>query len=269
MSLLDDARPQAIAVASELDDVRLLARAASCMTAGALWQSPAHGADHPVVIDALRRALEELPDDGAGAALPGDAGAGRRGLLHEPRRRSGRRWSRRRSRSPAGSGTTRCSLHACQIGFVATWRPRDGPAPAGAGARGGRAGAADRRRARPWSSPRPCARSPTASSARSTGCGRSGRAARAEALRLHLPYPQMVLDALFVPWLAEDGRFEEAEELMASVRGLSGQLRIVQAALAEVGALTSIQIWQRPARRGGRRAGASWTTTRCRWPPPS
>ena len=48
-----------------------------------------------------------------------------------------------------------------------------------------------------------------------------------------------------VPWLAEAGRFEEAEELMASVRRSSrGQLRIVQAGLAEVGALISIQIWQ-------------------------
>ena len=60
ISLLDTAMA-AIEVAEQLDDVRRLADAASSMTIGALWQSPAHGADHPVVIAALRRALDELP----------------------------------------------------------------------------------------------------------------------------------------------------------------------------------------------------------------
>src|SRR5918992_430410 len=52
---------QAITVADELDDVERLARAASSMTVGALWQSAHHGETHDGVVRALRRALDGLP----------------------------------------------------------------------------------------------------------------------------------------------------------------------------------------------------------------
>ena len=66
-----DARRRRSRSPTELDDVRLLARAASSMTMGALWQSPAHGADHPVVIAALRRC-----PGGAAATTSGSCAAG-------------------------------------------------------------------------------------------------------------------------------------------------------------------------------------------------
>ena len=121
ISLLDVAT-SAIAAATELDDVCRLAEAASSMTRGALWQSPAHGADHPVVITALRRALAELPTRErelrcrAMLALAAEAYytspvPEREALVEE-------------ALSLARTiGDDSLLVHACQIGFVATWRP--------------------------------------------------------------------------------------------------------------------------------------------------
>jgi hypothetical protein len=40
------------------------ARAGRCgLTRGALWQSPRHGGQHDVVVDALRRSLAGLPEE--------------------------------------------------------------------------------------------------------------------------------------------------------------------------------------------------------------
>ena len=119
--LVDDAMA-AIGEAERLDDVLLLADAASSTTEGALWQSPTHGDDHPVVLRALRRALEELPSgeqvrrcrvmlalasEGYYVTPPAERDA----LVDE-------------ALSLARSlDDERLLLHACLIGFVSTWRP--------------------------------------------------------------------------------------------------------------------------------------------------
>ncbi|WP_036505877.1 BTAD domain-containing putative transcriptional regulator [Nocardioides sp. URHA0020] len=54
---------RAIATAEELDDVTLLARAATQTSHRMLWRSAAFGTVHEGVVGALRRALQELPPD--------------------------------------------------------------------------------------------------------------------------------------------------------------------------------------------------------------
>ena len=67
--------------------------------------------------------------------------------------------------------------------------------------------------------------------------------AHAEAERLHLPYPLMVIDATIVTWEAQAGRPDRAQELVRSVSEQSRQLRVTQAELGEVGAVVASQIW--------------------------
>ena len=121
ISLLDTAM-SAIDVAEQLDDVLRLADAASSMTIGALWQSPAHGADHPVVIAALRRAFDELPPEEherrcrAMVALAAEAyyrsPPGEREAFVDEALALARR-----------IGDAGLLLHVTLIGFIATWRP--------------------------------------------------------------------------------------------------------------------------------------------------
>ncbi|MGB0101547.1 MAG: hypothetical protein WBP61_14815, partial [Nocardioides sp.] len=54
---------EAVEVADEVDDLDLLIRAGVMTSTGALWQSAAHAQVDPVMVDALRRALDALPDD--------------------------------------------------------------------------------------------------------------------------------------------------------------------------------------------------------------
>ncbi|MGZ5398824.1 MAG: BTAD domain-containing putative transcriptional regulator [Nocardioides sp.] len=241
VSLLDTAT-RAIEVATDLDDVRRLARAASSMTRGALWQSPAHGADHPVVLAALRRSLAELPSDEhelrcrvmlalAAEAYYVSPAVEREALVEE-------------ALALAQSiGDEALPVHACQIGFVATWRPATA-------ARRLELGLEAAERAARLGDERSVV---VAQALCAVAHGELGQVAdmwrvavpaRAEAVRLHLPYAQLVLDALLVSWLAEDGRFEEAEELVENTRQLSARLRLVQAALAEIGAIVSIGVWR-------------------------
>jgi hypothetical protein len=58
----------AIGVADEIGDLDLVARAASAMRIGALWQSAHYGSTHPVVVAALRRCVHRA----AGRLGPGN-----------------------------------------------------------------------------------------------------------------------------------------------------------------------------------------------------
>ncbi|MGH1562957.1 BTAD domain-containing putative transcriptional regulator [Mumia sp. DW29H23] len=60
---LTDAVEEAIAVADEIGDPTLLARAAVATTRGALWQSRTFGETKQAVVDAQRRSLAALPED--------------------------------------------------------------------------------------------------------------------------------------------------------------------------------------------------------------
>ena len=113
---------QAIETADEMDDVRLLARASSAMTIGALWQSAGHGETHDTVVAALRRALDGLPaaDDplrcrvmlGLANELYYSASFEERRALIEQALAMARRL-----------GDDQLVLDACEVGFVSLWRP--------------------------------------------------------------------------------------------------------------------------------------------------
>ena len=201
---------QAIAVADEIGDVVLLGRAATATSVGALWQSGPHGSVNEVVVGALRRVLAGAADRRRRAAVPGDARAWRSRSTTAPPSRSAARWSRRASRWPGGSATTRC----CST-------PASSPtSPCGA------------RR------PPSCARDlvtegmelahrlgderayVVTTTLRAVVAGELGLVeemwehavvARDWAERLRLPYGLIVLDSLELPWLAMAGRFDECE----------------------------------------------------------
>ena len=56
-----EAVEEAVMLARDLGDVELLAEAAMAATLGVLWQSAPEGATNPLVVGALRQALEQLP----------------------------------------------------------------------------------------------------------------------------------------------------------------------------------------------------------------
>ncbi len=240
-SLLVDDATAVVREAERLDDVLLLADAASSTSEGALWQSPAHGDDHPVILHALRRALEELPSGEqvrrcrvmlalASESYYVSPPAERDALVDE-------------ALSLARSlDDERLLLHACLIGFVSIWRPatceprlRLAQEATALAVRVG-----DERG-------RTVARALTA-----VALGELGRPAEmwpladetaADAERLHLPYPRLVLDSMRVAWHAESGRLDRARALAGELVLISRDLRMPQAALAEAGVTVAIQIW--------------------------
>ena len=240
ISLLDTAMA-AIEVADRLDDVRRLADAASSMTVGALWQSPAHGADHPVVVAALRRVLDELPAGEqerrcrAMVALAAEAyytstPAEREALVGEALALA------------RGLGDDALLLHTTLIGFVATWRPATAEQRLALGLEATELAAR-------LGDERSLVIAQTLTAVAHGELGQVDRMwqvslpARHSAERLHLNYPLLVLHALHIPWLAQAGRFEEAEALLGATQHLVSELRVIQAGLAELGALVSIYTW--------------------------
>ena len=232
---------RAIVVADQIGDVELLARAASGMTVGALWQSPPHGEMHEAVIAALRRSLEELPqhDDRlrcrvmlslANELYYSATFEERRALVEEALAMA------RRLDDDA------LVLDACQIGYVSIWRADTAPwrlelateavtlaertgnerafvvAAAQAAVVHGELGDPDRM----WE---------------------LAAVAREPARRLHLPYALVVLDTLELPWLSMAGRSEEAEERLASVLKLAPTMSLRQTDEAAAGALITQRSW--------------------------
>lgn len=242
-ALVEDAMA-AIGEAERLDDVLLLADAASSTTEGALWQSPAHGADHPVVLAALRRALEELPSGEqerrcrvmlalASEGYYVTSAAEREALVDEA------------LRIARTLGDDRLLVHACLIGFVSIWRPATTvrrlelaeEAAALAIALGD-----ERSRV-------------VAQSLGAVALGELGEPGRmwplavqvaADAARLHLPYPHMVLDSMRVAWHVESDRLADGERLAEEVTTLSRELTMPQATLAEIGVVVAVQTWSDP-----------------------
>ena len=135
---------QAIETADEMDDVRLLARASSAMTIGALWQSAGHGEIARHGRGGTAPGARRAPRRGRPAPLPGDARARQRALLqrqlrgapragragpgHGPaarRRRAGARRLRGRVRVAVAARHRRAALGAGERG--------DGASPPGSG----------------------------------------------------------------------------------------------------------------------------------------
>ena len=235
-------------MADELGDVELLAprrlgddRWARC------GSRPRHGDTHD---DGRRRAAP-----GAGraarrrrpAALPGDARAGQRALLHAPASRSATALVEQALAMARRLGDDELLLDACRgrvrVAVAARHRASCGcelarEAMELADRRRQRAGV--RRRPRPW--PR----------WRSASCGRIAemwaiarrgpRARRAAAAALR---PAGARHAWRLPWLAMAGRFDEAEELpRAAGPAGPGRCRCGRPRTPSAGALITLRLWQ-------------------------
>ena len=72
---------------------------------------------------------------------------------------------------------------------------------------------------------------------------------RAEAERLRIPYGELVLGAVTMPWLALGGRFEECAELLDRMQVLAGRVNESFAGESVVAAQATIWMWQGEAAR--------------------
>ncbi|WP_193314477.1 BTAD domain-containing putative transcriptional regulator [Georgenia ruanii] len=232
----------AAAVAEELGDVELLARAACAPTTGALWQLAEAGMVSALAVATLRRVLVALP--------PGDGAPRCRVMLSlaaelyyaadVPERRdlvAGALAMARRL------GDDALLLDAYPIAFVALWHP------------------ATREERLGWA---------TAAAQLATRLGddravvlascllaavqgelglvaemwRTVAAAREHATRLRLPFPLLVLDNLELPWLAMGGRFDEAEQRMADIEARHRAVSLPLTSAAVAGTRIALRIWQ-------------------------
>ncbi len=239
-SLLADVRA-AIAEAERLDDVLLLADAASSTTRGAMWQNPALDGEDAGVVPALRRALEELPSSEQHRrcrvmlALAVEAyftapAAEREALVDEA------------LAIARALGDDALLVDTCLTGALAIWRP----ATIGRRLELAREAEVLAQRLGDERS-RAVAAVFTAVALGELGdpvpMRRHAEMAHDEAVRLHLPYPLMVVDATLVTWEAQAGRTDRVRELVESVTEQSRQLRVTQAELGELGAVVAAQVW--------------------------
>ncbi|GAB3258051.1 BTAD domain-containing putative transcriptional regulator [Nocardioides dilutus] len=212
---LVEAVEAAIGVADEVGDVELLARAGTGLTRGALWQSPRHGDQHVVVVDALRRALARLPDE--------DSELRARVLLAmstelyyvvTPEEREGL--------ADAGLemarrlGDAELLVHACEVWAVGAWRAATARRRVEVAEEGVRL-------ARELGHERSYVSCLTLLA---VALGELGERARQrevlalafpEARRLHLPYALLVLETMEIPWLGMAGRIEELKDALERV----------------------------------------------------
>ena len=224
---LIEAVEAAIGVADEVGDVELLARAGTGLTRGALWQSPRHGSQHVVVVDALRRALARLPDE--------DSELRSRVLLamstelyYVVTPRSGRPWPTPGWRWPAGSTTPSCWFTPARCG-------RSAPGAQATARRRVEVAEEGVRLARELGHERSYVACLTLLA---IALGELGERARQrevlalafpEARRLHLPYALLVLETMEIPWLGMAGRIEEVKEAIDRVIEVTGTMRLPQA----------------------------------------
>lgn len=233
---------QAIDVAERIGDVELVSRAAISPTLGALWQSGAHGEVHQQVVGALRRCLDRLPADDsplrcrtmlglANELYYGATFEERRALVDE---------ALSMARRIDDDGLL---LDACQIAYSALWCPETTQERLGLVLE-----AIDL--AERLGHERALVVSLTL---RAVVQGELGLVddmrvsigvARQMVGKLRLPYGQIVLDSLELPWLAMAGRFRECEELMERIQALHQQMSLNQTADATAGALISLRLWQ-------------------------
>jgi DNA-binding SARP family transcriptional activator len=232
----------AIGLADELDDVELLARAASAMTFGALWQSAGHGEVHGRVVDALRRCLDRLPDEDdplrcravlslANELYYGASNDERTALVEEGLAMGAR------------LGDDELVMYGSLVGFVTLWAP-DTVRHRLALAEQAAEIAAEIGNERAFT---------IATTLTAVAHGELGDVvamwecsarARTWAERLRLPYGLLVVETLELPWLALAGRFDDAERRLAAVETLAEQMELFQKDEALAGALLSLRLWQ-------------------------
>ena len=231
-----------VAVARELDDVDLLAVAATTTAVGALWQSGPHGSVNEVVVGALRECLERLPTHDSpvrcrvmlSLALEiyyGSTFEERRALVDE-----GLAMARRLQDEPL-------LLDACQLAHIALWRPSTALERRDLATEG-------MELAHRLGNERAYVVTTTLRAVVASELGlveemwEHAAVAHDEAERLRLPYGLIVLDSLALPWLAMAGKFEECEQRMADIIALDQQMTLAQSEDATTGALMSLRLWQ-------------------------
>jgi hypothetical protein len=233
---------QAVAIARELDDVELLARAAIAPNQGSLWHSAPQGEVHEGVVAALRESLERLPagDEAlrcrvllsTANELGPLATLDERGALVDEALATAER-----------IGDPRLRLEALMGSWVPVWARRT-----------------TRDRVARISAAIDLARElddPYAelvsSCLRCVGLHELGRYAdlqeaipptRALAERLHVPFGLVVLGGLELSWLAAAGRREESEATLDQVRTLAAQMSMDHAGDVEMSAKLAMLRWQ-------------------------
>ncbi|MGY2703788.1 hypothetical protein [Nocardioides sp. HB32] len=233
---------EAVEVADDLGDLELLILAGVMTSTGALWQAAAHAEVDPLVVDALRRALDRLPpgDDPrrcrtmlalAGEIYYGSTPQEREALADEAVAMAHR------------IGDPELTLDACLNAAIAVWR-----------------GGTARWRLDLTTEAVAIARElgdgvslASAFTLQAVAAGELGElaimddaiaAGRAEADRLRHIYAQLVLDSLEVSWCAMRGRFDEVEKLIEHMRGIGEVVSITGYAESVAGALLMLLLWQ-------------------------
>jgi DNA-binding SARP family transcriptional activator len=237
-----EASHEAMALARELGDLDVLARAAMLHSEGALWQPSDYDQVDTAIVDALRTCLAGLPQtDGErrcrlmlALALelyyaPG--GAERDALVTEALAMARR------------LDDERLLLHTLISSYVARWLP-DNP-----GKRLDQASeaAALARRLGAWTE------LAEALTLRACALGELGRPeeldaatteAREVALQRRHLFPELVLDGLTVGWLAMRGEQAAADQTLAHMAALGGRMDLVQLRQGLAGAMFCVMIWQ-------------------------
>jgi DNA-binding SARP family transcriptional activator len=233
---------EAIAIARELDDLDLLARAATATHQGTLWRSAPLGETNVEVVDALRQVLDALPgDDGAlrCRALMALAGETYYATPLTERRDLVTLALQMADRMDAD----RLRLEAHQTASIALRGASTAPERLGhATAALDLARHLGEDRAAVVSA---CLRCVTLSElGRVDEMHAEVELARAEAERLRIPFGVLVLDVLVLPWLAMAGRFDQCAELVERVAALDAQMSLEHAGDATGAARMAVALWQ-------------------------
>ncbi|WP_457110893.1 BTAD domain-containing putative transcriptional regulator [Marmoricola sp. URHA0025 HA25] len=233
---------QAVAVARQIGDVELVARAAISTNQGALWQSAPYGEVHEGVVGALRDSLAGLP--------PGDGPLRCRvllGLANELYYIAS--YDERRELVDEAIAMAerlhddRLLVEARQGSWMALWCRRNTEEAF-------ERITAARDVARRLGDERS---SVVSSCLRCVALNELGRpaemfaeieSARLEAERLRIPYGLIVLDGLYLSWLVLAGRFEECDQVLERIERLDEQMSLEHSGDAKATAYLSLMRWQ-------------------------
>ncbi|HYF72677.1 MAG TPA: hypothetical protein VD864_07635, partial [Nocardioides sp.] len=233
---------EAVEVADDLGDPGLLARAGTMTSSGALWQSAPHAEVDPVVVDALRRALDLLPtgDDPRRCrvmlALAGEIYYGATPQEREAIAAEAVAMAHR-------LGDPELTLSACLHAAIAVWR--GGTAQLRLDLTTEAVGLADQLG--------DAISLASALTLRAVAAGELGDVdilddslarARAEADRLRHVYAQLVLDSLEVSWAAMRGRFDDVEKIIGHMQGIGEVVSITGYEESVAGAMLMQLLWQ-------------------------
>lgn len=233
---------QAIETGKQLRDPEAVAAAAVSTSQGVLWRSAGPGEVNPTVVAALRGSLDRLaPDDGALRcrvllALANELGEHASFDELTALADEGLAMARR-------LGDPALLLDACQIYFAGLWVPSNAPyrleiitEAVELAARLGQ--------------PRAHL---VASVLRAAALGEAGRlgemwsqaaSARAEAEELRIPFGELALDGLELPWLAMAGRWEECDRHLEHVEALDRRISHGTAGETVLAGRLAISMWR-------------------------